>query len=115
MPIFSPDSPDWFDRLDDESYARSVAIEHNAMMVHLDENYHIPPDVIALVPPEIARRYSFIPLYPTDDDALFVATIDFSFEEGIAEYFSKIDRKYEICICPKDLLLVAIDHYYGSS
>lgn len=80
----------------------------------LDLNgYQIPDDVIAMVPPEVARQYRVIPVM-FHDEILTIAMSDPTAMDTLDSLRYVLNRDVEAVISPKDQIQKIIDQHYGS-
>jgi type IV pilus assembly protein PilB len=95
-----------------EQVMRAVAEEHNLEYIDLSETA-ISPSVVELVPESVARENGILPLDEVSDDALRVIVSDPYDLETFDKLRFILNRQIEIALAPRDVILEAINRYYG--
>jgi type IV pilus assembly protein PilB len=95
-----------------EQVIRAVAQEHNLEYIDLSET-PISPSVVELVPESVARENTILPLDEINDDALRVIVSDPYDLETFDKLRFILNRQIEIALAPREVILEAINRYYG--
>src|SRR5215467_9492607 len=90
---------------------RAVAQEHGLDFVNLNEVV-IPPSVVELLPESVARENAVLPL-AEDDGTLRVIMSDPSDYDTREKLVFILNRKIEIALAPREMILEAINKHYG--
>lgn len=96
--------------------SRMEVLKTVAMQLGMDvivlADHDIPPDIVKLVPAEIARRYNVVPVY-CNENTLTVALSDPLDIETLDSLRYLLKRNVEGIVAAEEEISVALDHYYG--
>ena len=98
--------------LDDESVARSLAKQMKLPFIRLRQ-LHIPPEVINLVPVELAKTHLLAPV-KISEGKLLVAMVNPLDAEAIQLLRMTTNKRIEVAVASRDDLLEALVKYYPS-
>jgi type IV pilus assembly protein PilB len=90
---------------------RAMAQEHGLDFVNLNEVV-IPPSVVELLPESVARENAVLPL-AEDDGTLRVIMSDPTDYDTREKLVFILNRKIEIALAPREMILEAINKHYG--
>lgn len=96
-----------------EAIHRALAEKFGLPFVALHE-YEVDPSVLADVPPDVARKYGFMPL-AYDDKHLVVAIDDPSDIERINLLRFVLGRNVDVAVATEEDIAWCISHYYGDA
>src|SRR5258707_4761575 len=90
---------------------RAMAQEHGLDFVNLHEVV-IPPSVVELVPESVARENAVLPLAEDDGTLRVIMSdpLDYDTREKLRFI---LNRNIEIALAPREMILEAINKYYG--
>jgi type IV pilus assembly protein PilB len=91
---------------------RAVAQEHKLDYVDLHEVV-IPPSVVELVPESVARENAILPMAELEGGALRVIVSDPNDLDTFDKLRFILNRKVEIALSPREMILEAINRHYG--
>ena len=95
-----------------EQVMRALAQEHNLEYIDLSET-SISPAVVELVPESVARENTILPLDELDDNALRVIVSDPYDLDTFEKLRFILNSQIEIALAPREVILEAINRYYG--
>ncbi|NLE67225.1 MAG: Flp pilus assembly complex ATPase component TadA [Lentisphaerae bacterium] len=102
--------------IDDGIVSKMEVLKTVAMQLGMDvvvlADVEIAPEIIALVPADIARRYKVMPVV-SDENTLKVAMSDPFDIETLDSLRYVLKRNVEGMVAAPDEIAIAIDHYYG--
>lgn len=90
-----------------------MAEQHGLEYIDLNR-ISIPPNVVELVPESVARENVVIPI-AEDDGQLRVAVCDPDDFATFDKLRFILNRRIEICLAPREMILEAINRYYGQT
>ncbi len=96
-----------------EEVMQVMAEQHGLEYVDLNR-ISIPPNVVELVPESVARENVVIPI-AEDDGQLQVAVCDPDDFATFDKLRFILNRRIEICLAPREMILEAINRYYGQT
>ncbi len=94
-----------------EEVTRALAEFHKVEYFDLTST-RIPDDVIQVVPESVARENNIIPI-ESDDDSIKVLVSDPFDIETIEKLRFILNKKVDTALAPKELIMEAINRYYG--
>ncbi|HOA52379.1 MAG: ATPase, T2SS/T4P/T4SS family [Thermogutta sp.] len=96
-----------------EEVMQVMAEQHGLEYIDLNR-ISIPPNVVELVPESVARENVVIPI-AEDDGQLRVAVCDPDDFATFDKLRFILNRRIEICLAPREMILEAINRYYGQT
>ncbi|MEA2011659.1 MAG: ATPase, T2SS/T4P/T4SS family [Verrucomicrobiota bacterium] len=99
--------------IDEDELLMFVASEYSMDTFDID-NYKIPPEVVASIPPDVAKRYSVMPVM-IHDEMLRVAVADPANLETLDALRYILKKDIEGVIVAKRKIIKSINLHYGSS
>ncbi len=103
---------DVLDIMPENKTLQLIASEYGMDTFDLSE-YKIPPNVIALMPPDVARRYKVVPLMKTDDQ-LVIGMSDPTDLETLDSLRHILSEDVEGAVVSRRQLKEALDFHFGS-
>lgn len=97
-----------------EEVMRAVAKEHGLDYVELHE-IEIPQEVVELLPETLARENKILPMAELEDGSLRIIISDPQDYETLDKVRFILNRRIEIALAPRELIVDAINRHYGLS
>jgi hypothetical protein len=97
--------------LADETYSTFLSMQMRAPLVDLDQ-VRVQPDAVALVPADVARQYTALPL-AADGETLRVAMDDPGDAEAVDALAHVTGRRVRALLPTRGSVLLLLDRYYG--
>jgi type IV pilus assembly protein PilB len=96
-----------------EEVMRAIAQQHGLDFVNLNEVV-IPPSIVELVPESVARENAILPLAEDDGQLTIIVSDPLDFEVREKLRFI-LNRQIEIALAPREIILEAVNRYYGQT
>lgn len=94
--------------------ARVLGKQYGVAVISRNELLNVRPEIIALVPPGVARRFLVVPFaYREDRERIVLAICDPTNLHVLDELQFVLGKNVELHMCPEIVLARALEKYYG--